>query len=163
QTVRSSRDRAVAGLSEKLPYERKRRIKKVSAGGCRPFWIEVADQVEVPAFITGGLHDIFQRGEPLLYEQLKDQVNAKLQVGNWANGKFGSDLRQAGVPALDQIGLCGFDHYLKGIGADVEAMTSVNPYIVGEDWIKTLRAGGFLICVKKKMFFPGRGTQNGRL
>lgn len=117
----------------------------------------------MPAFITGGLHDIFQRGEPLLYEQLKDQVNAKLLVGNWTHGNFGSDLLQEGVPSLDQIVLCWFDHYLKGIDADVEAIPRVTPYILGEDWIKTPRAGGFLICVKKKMFFPRRGTQNGLL
>src|SRR5690606_30273386 len=41
-----------------------------------PFWrmrspLEVVDRIDVPAFVVGGLHDIFQRGAPLVYERLK--------------------------------------------------------------------------------------------
>ncbi|HEX2129765.1 MAG TPA: CocE/NonD family hydrolase, partial [Solirubrobacterales bacterium] len=44
-----------------------------------PFWktrspLEVVDRIRVPAFVTGGLYDLFQRGEPLIYERLKQRV-----------------------------------------------------------------------------------------
>jgi putative CocE/NonD family hydrolase len=51
-----------------------------------PFWkttspIEVVDKIRVPAFVVGGEHDIFQRGEPLLYERLKQHVPTRLLIG----------------------------------------------------------------------------------
>ena len=43
------------------------------------FWktrstIELLDRIKVPAFVVGGHHDLFQRGEPLVYERLKNRV-----------------------------------------------------------------------------------------
>src|SRR3546814_6164486 len=48
-----------------------------------PFWqqrspLSVADEITAPTFIVGGLDDIFQRGEPLLYEALADHTAARL-------------------------------------------------------------------------------------
>lgn len=94
--------------------------------------IFVADQVNVPAFITGGLHDIFQRGEPLLYEKLKKNGKAKLLMGNWTHGDFGSGLPANGVPTLDQIALRWFDQFLKGMNTKVEKIPDVTQYVLGE-------------------------------
>ncbi|PTX58471.1 hypothetical protein C8P63_11658 [Melghirimyces profundicolus] len=94
--------------------------------------VEAADRVKVPAFITGGLHDIFQRGEPLLYEHLKERVNAKLLMGNWTHGDFGSGLPADGVPTLDRIALRWFDHYLKGMDTKVEDIPDVTQYVLGK-------------------------------
>jgi hypothetical protein len=51
-----------------------------------PFWktrspLEVVDSIDVPAFVVGGHHDLFQRGEPLIYERLKQRVPARLLMG----------------------------------------------------------------------------------
>lgn len=93
----------------------------------------VADQVDVPAFISGGLHDIFQRGEPLLYEKLKAKgITTKLLIGNWTHGDFGSGLPADNVPALDQIALRWFDRYLKNFDTDIERIPDVTQYVLGE-------------------------------
>ena len=42
--------------------------------------IEVANKIQVPTFLIGASHDIFQRDEPLLYEQMKNRVNTKLVI-----------------------------------------------------------------------------------
>lgn len=95
--------------------------------------IRVADQIEVPTFIVGGLHDLFQRGEPLLYEKLKENhVQTKLLMGPWNHGNFGSGLPQDGVPTLDSIALRWFDHYLKGMNNRIEEIPDVTQYVLGE-------------------------------
>ena len=82
--------------------------------------IEVVDKVTVPTFIVGGLHDIFQRGEPLLYERLKNRVPTRLLIGPWTHTTVGEGLPADGVPAIDQIALRWLDNYLKGIDTDVD-------------------------------------------
>lgn len=100
--------------------------------------ISVIDKVKVPAFISGGLHDIFQRGTPLLYERLKqNNVPTKLLMGNWTHGDFGSGLPADGVPNLDQIALRWFDHYLKGIDTKIEEIPDVTQFVLGEGVFKT--------------------------
>ena len=85
------------------------------------FWkerspIEKIDRVRVPTFVVGGLDDLFQRGEPMLYERLKQNVPARLIVGPWTHlgGSRGSDLEDHGMPSLGQIQLRWFDRFLKG-------------------------------------------------
>lgn len=89
-----------------------------------PFWrtrspIEVADRIRIPTFIVGGLNDIFQRGEPLLYEKIARNTTAKLLIGPWQHlgGSSGEGLPRDGVPDLDHIALMWFDRYLKGMDA----------------------------------------------
>src|SRR3954471_8484968 len=43
-----------------------------------PFWktrppLEVVARIKAPAFVVGGHHDLFQRGEPLIYERLRSR------------------------------------------------------------------------------------------
>src|SRR5207248_11787512 len=46
--------------------------------------IEVIDKVRVPTFIVGGWYDLFQRGEPLLYQHLaRNGVPTRLLMGPW--------------------------------------------------------------------------------
>ena len=54
----------------------------------------------VPTFVVGGLNDIFQRGEPLIYEGLKDHTTAELLIGPWQHldGSSGAGLPADGVP-----------------------------------------------------------------
>jgi uncharacterized protein len=94
--------------------------------------IEVVDQVNVPTFIVGGLHDIFQRGEPLLYERLKNRVPTRLLLGPWTHTAAGEGLPADGVPDLDHIALRWFDKYLKGIDTNVESIPKVTSYVLGD-------------------------------
>jgi putative CocE/NonD family hydrolase len=121
--------------------------------------LEVADRIRVPTFIVGGHHDIFQRGEPLLYERLKNRVPTRLLVGPWTHTAVGEGLPADGVPAIDQIALRWLDNYLKGIDTDVDAIPRVTQYALGDERYETqsdwpdprlapsrlfLRAGGAL-------------------
>ncbi|MCM3575515.1 CocE/NonD family hydrolase [Mesobacillus subterraneus] len=96
--------------------------------------LAVADQIEVPAFFTGGLHDLFQRGTPLLYEKLKaNGVQTKLLMGNWTHGNYGSGLPADNVPALDQLALRWFDQYLMGINTNINKIPDVTQFVLGEN------------------------------
>lgn len=104
------------------------------------FWrtrspIEVADRIQVPSFIVGGLHDIFQRGEPLLYETIRRNTTAKLLIGPWTHldASFGEGLPADGVPDLDHIALMWFDRYLRDMDNDAESVPNVTQYVAGKE------------------------------
>jgi hypothetical protein len=108
------------------------------------FWkrrspLEVVDRIDVPAFVVGGLHDLFQRGEPLIYERLKRHVPARLLMGPWDHlgGSSGAGLPRDGVPALNQIELRWFDHWLMGIDTGIGKIPRVTQYVYGQERYKT--------------------------
>jgi predicted acyl esterase len=109
-----------------------------------PFWktrspIEVLDRIQVPAFVVGGLHDLFQRGEPLVYERLKARVPSRLLMGPWThvNGSQGAGLPRDGVPSLTDLQLRWFDRYLKGIDTRIGAIPKVTQYVYGDERYET--------------------------
>lgn len=109
-----------------------------------PFWqdrspINHVDTVEVPTFIVGGLNDLFQRGEPLLYEALKDRVPAKLLMGPWGHvdGSSGAGLEDAGLPALEDLALRWFDHHLMGVDTAVDCIPDVTQWHWGPETYRT--------------------------
>jgi putative CocE/NonD family hydrolase len=86
--------------------------------------IERISKVTVPTFVVGGWFDLFQRGEPMLYQALRaNGVPTRLLMGPWthlqaAGGSspyLGNGLPAQGVPTLDELELRWFDHYVKGI------------------------------------------------
>ncbi len=80
--------------------------------------INVIDRVKVPAFFISGEFDLFQRGTPLLFENLnKRGIPAKMIVGPWDHlqGSSGADVGKAGYGSLSELQLRWFDHYLKGV------------------------------------------------
>jgi putative CocE/NonD family hydrolase len=95
--------------------------------------LEVVDQIRVPTFVVGGEHDIFQRGEPLIYERLKKHVTTRLLIGPWTHtdGSSGAGLPAGGVPSLDSIALRWFDQYLKGVQTDIGSIPRVTQYVLG--------------------------------
>ncbi len=108
-----------------------------------PFWktrspLEVVDRIDVPAFVVGGHHDLFQRGEPLVYERLKRHVPARLLMGPWTHveGSSGAGLPRDGVPSLSEIELRWFDHWLYGIDTDVKRIPKVTQYVYGKERYK---------------------------
>lgn len=108
------------------------------------FWrirspLEYTDRIRVPTFVVGGLNDIFQRGEPLLYEALKGHTTSKLLIGPWQHlgGSMGEGLPRDNVPDLDSIALMWFDRYLRGMGNQAESVPNVTQYLWGEERYST--------------------------
>ncbi|MFP5307267.1 MAG: CocE/NonD family hydrolase, partial [Gammaproteobacteria bacterium] len=85
--------------------------------------------------IVGGLNDIFQRGEPLLYEALAERTTAKLLIGPWQHldGSSGAGLPQDDVPDLNRIALMWFDQYLRGVDAGAARVPAVTQYYYGAE------------------------------
>jgi hypothetical protein len=121
-------------------YDANREIQSMAGNDAYdgPGWkntspLEVVDKIRVPTFVVGGEHDIFQRGEPLIYERLKSHVTTRLLVGPWTHtdGSTGAGLPEGGVPSLDSIALRWFDQYLKGMATNVAAIPKVTQYVLG--------------------------------
>lgn len=109
-----------------------------------PFWktrspLEVVDRVDVPAFVVGGLHDLFQRGTPLIYERLRGRVPTKLVMGPWTHvsGSQGAGLAAAGMPSIGDLQLRWFDHWLKGMDTGIDRIPAVTQWTSGLDRYET--------------------------
>ncbi len=109
-----------------------------------PFWrtrspIEYLDNTRIPTFIVGGLNDIFQRGEPLLYERLKNQAQSKLLIGPWTHidGSSGAGLPSDGVRDLNTLALQWFDEHLRGMNTGTAQMPNVTQYYYGAEECRT--------------------------
>ena len=77
--------------------------------------IEVIDKVNVPTFIMGGWFDLFQRGEPLLYQRLRaNHVPTRLVMGPWYHITAGNGLPADGLANKDELELRWMDHYVRG-------------------------------------------------
>ena len=80
--------------------------------------INVASKIDVPTFFVSGEYDLFQRGTPLLYENLRKRgVPTKMIVGPWDHlqASAGTDLDKAGYGTLGELQLRWFDRYVKGL------------------------------------------------
>ncbi|MES2088518.1 MAG: CocE/NonD family hydrolase [Pseudomonadota bacterium] len=107
------------------------------------FWsvrssLEKASSIEVPTFIVGSSHDIFQRDEPLLYEQLKTHVNTKLLIMPGVHlqtilggMKDKNNAQFNGAPGSEALLLQWFDQYLKGMKTGVQQMPNVTQFVDG--------------------------------
>ena len=103
-----------------------------------PFWatrspLENDGKIRVPTFVVGGLHDLFQRSEPLTYEAIKTQAPAKLLIGPWTHlqAALGSGLPADGVPPLNHIQLQWFDQYVKSMNVGADTLPNVTQYVTG--------------------------------
>ncbi len=133
--------------------------------------LSVVDQVTVPTFVTGGEYDLFQRGEPMLYERLRaNGVPSRLLIGPWTHlqASSGPGLPADGVPTLDALALRWFDRYLRG-SADPTLDTDVKPvsyYEIGSGhwrtasrWLPdTVHAKAFRLDGTATPGMPGRLT-----
>jgi uncharacterized protein len=90
---------------------------------------ERAGEIRVPVVISGGWWDIFQRGEPLLYEQLRNAPVKKLFMSPHYHVS-------GGPPAEDpDLKDKWFDRWLKGANNGVEKIPNVSFYPVnGDRW-----------------------------
>lgn len=100
------------------------------------FWrqrspIEKMDRITAPTFITGALHDIFQRDAPLLYEKVKDNVDARLamfdgdHIGNIAQASNGSEALSPLAPLMLQW----FDKHLRGMDSGTENIPPITQFV----------------------------------
>lgn len=104
------------------------------------FWkirspLENNGKINVPTFVVGGLHDLFQRSEPITYESIKNQTTAKLLIGPWTHlqAATGDGLPVDGVPPLNHIELQWFDQYVKGMNVGADQQPNVTQYVLGHD------------------------------
>jgi uncharacterized protein len=119
------------------------------------FWavrspVERASKIRAPTFIIGSANDIFQRDEPLLYEQLKKQVNTKLVILPGAHidvpavAMLGAANSSAnGAPGTSALLLQWFDQYLKGKNTGAASLPNVTQYVQGYsdfDFVRYARA-----------------------
>ena len=132
------------------------------------FWkqrspIEVLDRIDVPAFVVGGHHDLFQRGEPLVYERLRDRVPARLLMGPWNHltGSTGAGLPRDGVPPLPQIALRWFDHWLQGRDTKIDAIPKVTQYVYGDERYETQPDWPDPRLTPTKRYLRGGGSLSG--
>jgi putative CocE/NonD family hydrolase len=107
------------------------------------FWalrspIEAATKIKVPTFIIGGTNDIFQRDEPLLYEQIKRNANAKLVVLPGAHFQAvlkalsgGAGSTSKGAPGAPSLMLQWFDQYLQGRETGAAGLPNVTQLVPG--------------------------------
>ncbi|HUE25207.1 MAG TPA: CocE/NonD family hydrolase [Solirubrobacteraceae bacterium] len=78
--------------------------------------IDMISRDRIPTFVVGGWFDLFQRGEPLLYQALRRQhVPTRLLMGPWYHITAGNGLPAQGVPTLDDLELRWMNHYVKGL------------------------------------------------
>lgn len=115
------------------------------------FWavrspIEGVTRIKVPTFLVGSSSDIFQRDEPLLYEQLKNKVNTKLLVVKGShvqavlNASSGANNATAkGAPGSASLMLQWFDQYLKGINTGAATLPNVTQFVEGYGILGTTR------------------------
>ena len=91
--------------------------------------IEVVGKITAPTFIVGGWYDLFQRGEPLLFQHLTAQgTPARLLMGPWTHigQSINSGLPTTNEPCtFDQLELRWHDHWLKGLGNDLSDIAPV--------------------------------------
>jgi uncharacterized protein len=88
-----------------------------------------AAQLDIPVVIQGGWWDIFQRGEPLLYEQLTSSPNRKLIMSPHYHVDEGPGLEDPDMKNK------WFDHWVQGADNGVENAPAVSLYpIDGDGW-----------------------------
>jgi uncharacterized protein len=88
-----------------------------------------AGQLDIPVVVQGGWWDIFQRGEPLLYEQLTSSPNKKLIMSPHYHVDDGPGLEDPDMKNK------WFDHWLQGADNGVENAPAVSFFpIDGTGW-----------------------------
>ena len=92
--------------------------------------------IRVPTAITGGWWDIFQRGEPLLYESLVNAPVKKIwMMPQYHGGPDTSSWNKQNVGDELDFEAKWFDHWLNGADNGIEKFSPVNLYTMGaEKW-----------------------------
>ena len=117
--------------------------------------INAIDKVDVPTFFISGEYDLFQRGTPLLFENLRKRgVPTKMIVGPWDHlqASSGKEIADAGYGTLVELQLRWFDHWLKGtpdraLNGDIPNLTyfdqGPDTWRTSSSWIGKQRATSY--------------------
>ncbi len=117
--------------------------------------INVAGNINVPTFFVSGEYDLFQRGTPLLFENLQKRgVPTKMIIGPWNHiqASSGAEIGKAGLGSLDELKLRWFDHYVKGVAdpaldSDIPPITyyeqGTGSWQTARSWVGDRRAATF--------------------
>src|SRR4051794_16455734 len=94
--------------------------------------IERIKSIRVPVAWTGGWWDIFQRGEPLLYEQMTNAPVKKFwMIPQYHGGPDAAIWDEQKIGAEQDVMVKWFQHYLQGADNGVEKLPPVNLYTMG--------------------------------
>jgi putative CocE/NonD family hydrolase len=94
---------------------------------------ERAHELEIPVAWTGGWFDIFQRGEPLLYELLKNVPTKKFWMTPTYHTSGNEIFEKQGIGSTSEIRRKWFDRWIKGTRNGVEDLAPVNLFTMGAD------------------------------
>lgn len=96
--------------------------------------IERIRKLTIPVALTGGWWDIFQRGEPLLWERLVNSRRRVLWMTPNYHGNPDPDAWAAqGIGPEDEVMARWFDRWVKGESNATDRLHSVNLYTMGAD------------------------------
>ena len=104
--------------------------------------IEYIDDVTVPTFLVGGEFDLFQRGTPMIFDELqRNGAPVKMIFGPWDHleGSSGADIADAGYGTLSELHLRWFDHWMKGRDGRLGEIAPVTYFEQGSDRWRTAR------------------------
>ena len=94
--------------------------------------VERIASLKIPVAWTGGWWDIFQRGEPLLYERMTHSPDKVwFQTPNYHGAPNATAWAQMGIGTEEQVAIRWFDHWLEGAGNGVQKLPHVNLYTMG--------------------------------
>ena len=140
-----------------------------------PYWktrspLELDDSIDIPVFVAGGTHDLFQRGEPMHYERFKGHTTTKLLIGPWthvdgSSGKplsgQGIGLPRDGVPDYDHIALQWFDQWLKGMDTGADKMPPVTYWNYGDERFETQADWPLPNIAPQRWYLRGTSAESG--
>jgi putative CocE/NonD family hydrolase len=88
--------------------------------------------LRIPVAWVGGWWDIFQRGEPLLYEKMVNSPHKLwFQTPNYHSLADASPWEQMGIGTQEQVTRRWFDHWLKNADNGIQDLPHVNLYTMG--------------------------------
>ncbi len=131
------------------------------------FWrsrspIENINTITAPTFITGALHDIFQRDAPLLYEALQQNVDSRLAIydsDHMMNILQASNGNDSLAPLMSLL-LQWFDKHVKGIDSHTEDIPLVTQFVKnhkpeGSDSFSTTTAWPHPLAAPERWYLHG--------
>jgi putative CocE/NonD family hydrolase len=102
--------------------------------------IEHIADVHVPVAITGGWWDLFQRGEPVLFENLVNSPDKKIwMMPQYHGAPDATSWNKQGVGDEADFEAKWFDHWLNGASNGIESFSPVNLYTMGAERWQHLR------------------------
>ena len=96
--------------------------------------IERIKSIRIPVAWTGGWWDIFQRGEPLLFEQMTNAPEKKFwMIPQYHGAPDATIWGQQNIGAEQDVMVKWFQHYLQGVDNGVDKLPDVNLFTMGAD------------------------------